>query len=307
MDLTVCVTGAGGFIGSAVVAALHAEGARIRALTGPPGVPPASLPDGVDLLHCDILDAESLRMPFKGADVIVHAAGLPSVRESFGLSAKYMSTHAVGTATVDEVMRAVGTRRIVYVSSAEVYGHSTLSRVAEDGPVEALSPYAAAKLGAEYVLQASARSFGTCGYILRPFSVYGPGQGRATVLGTILDQASRGNLVILEDLKPVRDYCYVGDLAEAIVAACRGEAVGMTTLNVGSGVGTSVGELAAAVGAALGRKLTVCERAMRERPAEAEIYRLVADIARIERELGWQPQHALSSGIARTVRAEGLV
>ncbi len=302
MSPTIVVTGGGGFIGSAVVERLHRGGARVRTLLGPPDAPAHAPPDGVECARFDIADVGALEALLVGSEIVVHAAGPPSVRDSFERPLEFVRAHVVGTAALLEAMRRTGVQRIVHVSSAEIYGRPRRSAVREDDPPEPRSPYGAAKLGAESLVRAAACSAGVRGYSLRPFSVYGRRMTPASLLGTIVAQTATDDDILVNDLTPVRDYCSVRDLADAVALACERDAVGVVPLNVASGVGTTVTELVRALGRALGRPLTVRERPGRRRPANVEITRLVADVHASADVLGWRASRTLEEGFADMLR-----
>jgi UDP-glucose 4-epimerase len=153
------------------------------------------------------------------ADAVIHLAGPPSVAASFDLPAEYARIHVGGTATVLDACRRLRIRRLVYLSSAEVYGQPQTNPVREDHPLEARSPYAAAKIGAEKFIESFAYSFALQSVILRPFSVYGAGLCSQSLIGAILHQARHGDSVRLATLAPIRDYCHVKDVATAILLA----------------------------------------------------------------------------------------
>jgi len=207
--------GANGFVGSAVLHALIRSGVTPLALCGP-SVSPRPIPDGIKSLSCDLTDAEGLKTWISTLDVIIHAAGPPSVQRSFEMPEEYVRVHVQGTAAVLRACHESKVRRLVYISSAEVYGRPRVNPVPESHRLQARSPYAAAKIGAERMIEAYAESFGLEAVILRPFSIYGPNSTPESLLGTIIAMAHGGS-VRLRDLRPVRDYCYVGDLAKAVV------------------------------------------------------------------------------------------
>jgi nucleoside-diphosphate-sugar epimerase len=304
----VLVTGAGGFVGAAVLAGGLRAGDELRAHTGPGTSIQADGAADLPSVSCDITDAESLAPLVAGVDAVVHLAGPPSVAASFADPTGFLRAHVLGTATVARLCRAHSVKRMVYVSSAEVYGvPSPPGRpVSEDAPTAPRSPYAAAKVGAEAVLGAAARSGELEAVVLRPFSVYGPGMRPTSVLGTIVEQvlrARRETRVVVHDLRPVRDYCHVDDVAAAVWRACAAPAAGaIRTYNVGTGRGTSVAELAAVVMAAASRTGPIVEGGPADRPAACDIPALVADVDRARSELGWTAETMLEAGLRQVLR-----
>lgn len=290
------MTGAGGFIGGAVVRALAARGDDVVAHVGPPGCGLQAPPEAVASLELDVGNAGELAPLLRGCDAVVHLAGPAAVAPSFADPDGYLRAHALGTAALVRAAAAASVRRFVYVSSAETYGRADAERVREDAPLRPRSPYAAAKVAAEAAVGVAARTGGPSAVVLRPFSVYGPGQRAASLLALIVERATNGDVVEVRDLAPVRDYVHVDDVARAAVLACDATVDEIAFANVGTGTGTSVAELAAAVLAALG-----LDKPVRELGAErgaAEIFRLVADPARARDVLGWSARIALRDGIA---------
>jgi len=299
---TVLVTGAGGFIGSRVVKALLHCGARVRALIGPAAQHGQRLDVGsLENVTADISDIAAIEQITKGVHTVVHMAGPPSVASSFDHPTAFAQTHVVGTATILDCCRKARITRFVYISSAEVYGRPRSDVVTENHPIAPRSPYGAAKAGAEHFVHVFSMNFGISSVIVRPFSVYGPGATSNGVVPTILRMAQCEEMVVLRDLAPVRDYCFVDDVADAIVRACTALMAGVATINVGSGIGVSVGELARTVLRVVGRSIPIREDRRINRPSNSENYRLIADRKRAAELLGWQPKTDLETGIQRSL------
>lgn len=288
--MAVLVTGAGGFIGRAVLRALDRSGAKTLALLGPDdeGTPVAGL-----TFRGDVRDPELVSRAVQHASALIHLAGPASVAESFANPSLYASVHVEGSRRVFEAARRWSLERAVLVSSAEVYGQPDLQPVSETARPAPRSPYAEAKLGAEIAAQAVMPGRTT---IVRPFSVYGPGMRRGSVLGRILDQTAAGGPVRLQTLEPVRDYVHVDDLA-ALICLCLGSRQpGPDIVNGCSGQGISVG--------ALGR-LTVeiagaggpVETTGSEPPRTTDIQRLVGDPS-VALARGWPGARPLRQGLA---------
>ena len=320
------VTGAGGFIGSALVRRLVAEGVEVHALLGPddaqvivPGVGVEG-GKGVRTLRGEIDRPDCLRALLDGVDVVFHLAGPASVASSFAAPAEFARIHGTGTAALLAACERARVQHVIYLSSAEVYGRPVRNPIDETHRLQACSPYAAAKLAAEHFLEAYHLSHGLAVTVLRPFSVYGPRQSPHGLVAVILRQLDRGE-IRLADLRPVRDFCFVDDVVDAAVRAAGAGLLSAAAiedswwlrrkpappsswhlvLNVGSGVGTSVEALARLVVRVHGSDARVVGGGAADRPEAGLILQRVADTSRIRSLLGWEAQTSLEAGLHRTL------
>jgi nucleoside-diphosphate-sugar epimerase len=187
--------------------------------------------------------------------------------------------------------------KLVYISSAEVYGAAAVELVEETQPRRPRSPYGVAKASAEMFIESILAGSATSAAILRPFSIYGPGGDPEALVPTVMRQARSADRIELFDLQPIRDYCYVTDVAAAIVLAIHAELSGVTVLNLGSGEGLSVRSLAETALAVAGRTVPIVQSTSSDRPRASNIERLVADRRRALAVLGWQPRICLLEGL----------
>lgn len=296
------LVGANGFIGSAILMSLRHSGIAPRVHCGPTEVAPP-LAGGNEYDGFDLADKNRVESWVSGLDVVIHAAGPPSVRRSFEMAEDYVRIHIQGTATLLGACRRARVRRVVYISSAEVYGRPRANPVAETHRLQARSPYAASKIGAEKFVESHAESFGLEAVILRPFSIYGPRAHSESLLARIV-ATSKGGRIRVRDLRPVRDYCYVNDLAAAVLRACCIEVSGLRVFNIGSGKGTSVADFARLVVEAMGIDVPIEENSTDSRPESSEIFELVADITAARHVLGWIPETDLLRGLGLTLSAQ---
>jgi nucleoside-diphosphate-sugar epimerase len=297
----ITVTGAGGFLGPAAVEVLARSGARVQAITGPPNEP-GRIPTGAAYVaQADICDSTAIRTLVAGADVVVHLAGPASVAASFENPSRYVRLHTEGTSALLQACRAEGVRKLVYVSSAEVYGQPRQSPVSEDEPLSARSFYGAAKIGAEKLIEACVHAFELRAVILRPFSIYGPGASPESLIPRIIGMARRDVPVVLRDLRPVRDYCFVTDVAVAIARACAVQNRELDVFNIGTMQGTSVERVARLIFDALGMSGPIRDSGIRDRPGRSEINELIADNRRARELLGWEPTVPLEKGLRMTI------
>lgn len=301
------VTGAGGFIGSAVVRLLLDLGAEVRPLVHYRGDGGRGLldelagADDLDVRGGDVRDAEWVRRSIDGAEVVIHLAALVGIPYSYVAPRDVVDVNLGGTLNVLEAARHLGTARIVCTSTSEVYGSAQVVPIDERHPLNAQSPYAASKVAADQLALSYHRSFDVPVALARPFNTYGPGQSVRAVVPTVVRQALAGEVVRLGATSPTRDLNFVEDTAAGILAIARcDEAVG-TVLNIGSGVETSIGEVVQLVGSAIGRDLSVVMDEARVRPDKSEVDRLVADPSRLQQATGWSSTVTVSEGIARTV------
>jgi NAD dependent epimerase/dehydratase len=306
---TVLVTGAGGFIGSHLVETLLERGLRVRALvrytsTGTAGFlrqVPAPLREKLEVILGDIRDDRSVRQAVAGCQRIFHLAALIGIPYSYSAPDSYVAVNVQGTLNVLEAARDAGVERVVVTSTSEVYGTAQYTPIDEKHPLNAQSPYAATKVGADQLALSYHRAYGLPVSIVRPFNTYGPRQSARAIVPTIITQALTGDVVRLGRIDPVRDLVYVKDTVAGFVAvAGANECVGKVT-NLATGQGVSVGELVERIGKIVGRELRVIETAQRLRPDASEVFRLIGSAKQARELAGWQPAASLDAGLRNTV------
>lgn len=306
------VTGAEGFIGSHLVEALVASGARVRAMVlynsfGSRGWLDALDPEilaSVDAVMGDVRDPRATRDFIGDADVVYHLAALIAIPYSYHAPHSYLETNAGGTMNVLEAVRALETPRMVHTSTSEVYGTALRVPIDEDHPLQAQSPYSATKVAADKLAESYHASFDLPVVTLRPFNTYGPRQSTRAVIPTIITQlAADQGAVSLGALDPTRDLTYVGDTAQAFMAVASApiESVAGRVFNAGSGTEHSIGDVARLIASKMQRPLALTQGAERLRPQRSEVMRLVSDSTRIGELVGWSPEHSLESGLDETI------
>ncbi|MDQ2775372.1 MAG: NAD-dependent epimerase/dehydratase family protein [Acidobacteriota bacterium] len=298
--LKVAVTGANGFVGSAITMQLVAAGATVKALHGP-GPAAEFQHKYCTVLRGDISDESILHELLDSTDVVIHVAGPPSVAASFERPADAVRIHVAGTASLLQASVRCGVRRVVYISSAEVYGCPETDFVREDHPLRPRSPYAAAKIGAEKLLEVYGLAFGMETLILRPFSVYGPGASPASVVSRVVALARQNAPMVLNELRPVRDFCFVGDVARAAVIGCTASCA-QAVFNIGTMQPTSILDLAQMALAVADSRERTLESSETDRPFQSQIMRLVSDNRHAREALQWQPIWSLEDGLRCMLR-----
>jgi NAD dependent epimerase/dehydratase len=312
MDLkkqTVLVTGAAGFIGSHLLEALVAKGANVRAFIrynsrsdrGWIDTMPASMTGKIEVIAGDIKDADAVRKAVKGCDVVFHLAALIGIPYSYVHPRNYVETNIIGTTNVLTAVMDHGVKRIVQVSTSEVYGTAQYVPIDENHPKVGQSPYSASKISADMLAESFYRSFGLPIVTVRPFNTYGPRQSLRAVIPTIISQLLVGNELKIGATSPTRDFTFVTDTAAGMMRCAEvDEAIGLT-INLGVGREISVGDLAALIVKLMGVKSALINDAERLRPPQSEVERLLSNNALAQSVLLWKPEIDLEEGLKRTI------
>jgi len=309
-NVRVLVTGAGGFIGSHLVEALVGAGARVRALVrytsrGSWGHLEQMAPvvrDSVEVVLGDVRDAQFMRQQVRGCDVVFHLAALIGIPYSYEAPESYLDTNVRGTLNVLQAAREMAVRRAVITSTSEVYGTARYAPIDEQHPLQAQSPYSASKIAADKLAESCYLSFAVPVVTVRPFNTYGPRQSGRAVIPTIVSQVLAGvDALRLGSLEPVRDLTYVEDTVRGFLRAGIAERAVGQVINLGTGQGVSIGDLAQTIMSIIGRKLPILADADRVRPPASEVQLLIAKTERAHSLLGWEAEVSLDEGLRRVV------
>ncbi|MCB9732030.1 MAG: NAD-dependent epimerase/dehydratase family protein [Deltaproteobacteria bacterium] len=305
--MRIVVTGGAGFIGSAAVVRLLARGDEVVVLDALAELPYAAAPKRENLawaaahgplraIHGDVRDPAALAAALPGADAVLHLAGLGSVPASRRLARLYHDVNVVGTASVLAGARAAGVGHVVVASSSTVYGDRADGPFREDDALApATSPYAASKRVMEAVCEAFARATPSVA-VVRPFAVYGPRLRPDLALCRFALAALAGApLPITGDLSAQRDWTYVDDVVDGLLAALDRRRAGLW--NLGAGAPRSLAEVVATLGELVGAELPVT----RLPPRPGDVALTWADRSRAVAELGLGPATELRVGLARTL------
>lgn len=308
-DISVLVTGAGGFIGSHLTERLVAEGARVRALVhynsrNDPGLLKL-LPEDtlvkLDLMPADLLDPFAVQHAVEGMDVVFHLGALISIPYSYRHPYHVAETNVMGTLNVLQACRDAGVRRLVHTSSSEVYGTALRVPIDEDHPLQGQSPYSASKIGADKLAESYFCAYELPVVTLRPFNTYGPRQSDRAVIPTIIAQALSQDVVHLGNLDARRDLTYVTDTVDGFMKVSEAANVEGKTYNLGAGSDITIGELAEKIIKLVGRSVKIEVDETRLRPEGSEVQRLLADNTLAKVDLGWEPRISLDEGLRQTI------
>jgi UDP-glucose 4-epimerase len=299
------ITGAAGFLGSALANYLALEGHQVRGLDDLSTGDPQALSPDVHFTRGDVNDRPKLWTLLQEVDCVYHLAARVSVQESLQYPREYNAVNVGGTVSLMEAMRDVGVRRVVMASSGAVYGDLAEQPLLESVHPNPRSPYAVSKVAAEYYIRTIGGLWGMETVCLRIFNTYGPGQhlppSHPPVVPHFLRQALRGGtLVVHGDGHQTRDYVYVDDVVSGMVAAATAPNINGLVINIGSGNETSIRELVKHVSEATGREAEVLYNSSQP----GGVSRMQADLSLATQKLNYKPSIKLNEGLRLTLQRD---
>lgn len=308
--MTVLVTGGAGYIGAHVVRLLQESG-RDLVVVDDLSTGDVTRLAGAELVRLDLADTASTAplvelMRSRRVDAVIHFAARKQVAESVGRPAWYYQQNVGATANLLLAMEAAAVGKLVFSSSAAVYGATDLAQVPETCPTDPVNPYGQTKLVGEWLVRAACRAWGLRAVALRYFNVAGagwPDLGDPVVMNLVsmvLERLTRGERPRVfgtdydtPDGSCVRDFVHVRDLADAHLSALehlRPDGCDWDVLNVGTGTGASVLEVVRLLTEVT--RLDVVPEVVARRPGDPAA--VVASVDRISSELGWRASHGLA-------------
>lgn len=279
---TVLITGSNGFIGRVLKERLFKTGYEVLEMNSSQDI---TMPESFLGFECEKIDH------------IFHLAGKTFVPDSWRDPVLFYHLNVLGTVNVIDFCRRHGIS-LTYVS-AYIYGQPQRLPICEDHPVIPNNPYAHSKFLAEEVCKFYSDQFGMSVVILRPFNVYGPGQGENFLIPLIIKQALEGNEIRLKELTSRRDWVYIDDLVDALVLSME-QSSGLKVYNIGSGHSVSVKEVIDTIQKIIGSAKPVVSESVQRKN---EIEDTVADITHAAEGFNWRPKTSFEEGIKKTIEA----
>jgi UDP-glucose 4-epimerase len=303
--MRVLITGGAGFLGVALANQLVAEGHTVLALDDLTAGDPRRLAPEVLLTRGDVRDVPKLWTLLQGVGCVYHLAARVRVPESIHYPSDYNQVNVGGTVALMEAMRDTGVRRVVFASSGALYGEQAHQPIDEQQTPNPNSPYGVSKIAAEYYVATLGALYDIETVSLRIFNAYGPGQelppSYPPVIPQLLKQAQAGgSLVIVGDGTQTRDFVFVDDVIDALMAASTATDVNRAVINVGSGQEISINELAGRVVRVTGKRVNVLHNLAQT----GGVSRLVADVHLAQQLLGWAPSTDLDRGLRLTLERD---
>jgi UDP-glucose 4-epimerase len=303
---TYLVTGGAGFIGSNLVDELLRRGHRVRVLdnfsTGREENV-AEFATRVDLIRADVRDEDAVDAAVKGVDYVLHQAALASVPRSIADPTANNQVNVQGTLNVLVAARRHSVKRVVYASSSSVYGDSDVLPKVETMTPNPKSPYAVAKLAAEYYCRVYGELHGLPTVSLRYFNVFGPRQDPNSQYSAVIPLFVKALLegkspVIYGDGEQSRDFTFISNVVNANLLACEAKITGARVYNIACGGRYTLNQLFAALRARIGNGPEPAYGP----PRPGDVKHSMAAIERIQDEIGYRVDVPFEEGIDRTVQ-----
>lgn len=296
MSLKTLVTGGAGFIGSNIAKALLEQGHQVIVYDNLSTGYRSNLLPQCEFVAGDVRDQELLKQSMQGIDVVFHLAASVGNTRSIEEPLFDSEVNLLGTIRVLEAVRSAGVSKVVYSSSAGIFGELKSLPINEDHPVMPDSPYGVSKLAAEKMCLAYSRLYGFQTICLRYFNVYGVNQrydAYGNVIPIFATQFLSGEpLRVFGDGNQTRDFVNVRDVARANLLAAQAN-VPSTAINIASGTAITINHLIELMGDVLGKKSAVeyCP------PRKGDVYHSCADVSAAKSILGYEPTVQIGDGL----------
>ena len=302
----ILITGAGGFIGSHLTEYLASQGHWVVGFVRYTSKGDAGWLkecDDYQIVQGDIRSQSDVMRAAEGCEYIIHLAAQIAIPWSYLSPHEFVSTNVTGTLNVLLAAKEFDVKRMITMSTSEIYGTAQYKPMDEKHPLVSQSPYAASKIASEKMAQAFHRSFDTPVVIVRPFNAYGPRQSNRAVIPSIILQALEGKTKIkLGSLTARRDFNYVTDLVESLVEVLFSDEGEGQEFNLCSGQSHSLSEIVSRVGTLMGMDLEAVLDDERVRPKNSEVNELLGD-GRLANDLFGLPSRAdIMVGLKQTIK-----
>jgi len=299
----VLVTGGAGFIGSTLVRQLLSKGYQVTVCDTLTTGTMANLPrhDALRFLPCDVTDVESIQSVVPGHNYVVHLAARAFIPVSYQFPTSIAETNALGSLNVFKACLDSEIKRIVHVSSSEVYGSAVYVPMDEQHPLNPRSTYAVSKLAADLWAQTMAFEHKLPVVVLRPFNVFGPRDTCPRFITEVIRQCFKAPVIQVGNVEPSRDFTYVEDSARAILLALEREESLGELINIGTERSQKMSEILEMIKKITGaEEKEVVHDGARLRPHDVPM--LMSSSAKASRVLGWKPEVDFHEGLQKTIQ-----
>lgn len=298
----VLVTGGGGFIPSHVVMRLLKEGANVYVVTKYDSifdnVRLAPFWYKLNIIEADLRNLDSLRLIARAKPhIIYHMAAYNHVGDSFNHVSETLHCNHIATANLLDAYKDF--EKFVYISTSEIYGYQKVVPFHEDMTPLPISPYAVGKYSGELYSRMMHHVYGLPIAIARPFNTFGPYQSPRAVIGEMIIKCLRGQEILATKGKQTREFNYVDNIVDGLMAIGKSEASVGEVINISSGHEISIEDLITMIHRLTSSKATLRLGALPYRPTE--IWRMYGDNKKAQALLHWQPKISFEAGIEKTI------
>ena len=309
--MKILVTGACGFIGSHLVEELVRKNFKVKAFTfynarGSNGwldTIDKKILNEIEIVSGDIRDSEFLNNNSKNINAIFHLAALIGIPYSYHAAKSYIETNIIGTYNVLNAAKINNVSKTIVTSTSEVYGTAESVPILESHSLNAQSPYAASKIGADQLSLSFNKSFDLPVTIIRPFNTFGPRQSARAIIPTIITQLLKNKKQIkLGNLTPTRDFTYVSDTVDAFMKTLKNNSISGETINIGNKFEISIKDILKIFQDDFDFEFTVKIDKKRVRAKNSEVYRLYASNQKAKKLLKWTPKYQGKSGFKESLK-----
>jgi nucleoside-diphosphate-sugar epimerase len=292
--MNILLTGATGFLGSALLNRLQKDGHTVTGISEhgnqQKGILAISLLDEKAVF--DIVQATC-------PDIIFHVGAFVDLSREYRVAKECLKTNTIGTLILLEAAKKANVVKMVFASTEEVYGNGP-TPYTEDQILNPPSPYAVSKIAAESLLTLYAQENRMSGYIFRIGTMYGADQQKNKFISTLVRQAKTNQEIRIPNAQNQRDYIYVDDVVAAFMQALvLSEKVPLEVINIGSGVATSMAQFVDSIKETVQSHSVIIDGGVALRPNESPYW--LMDISKAKRILRWEPKITLEVGIAKMI------
>ena len=305
--MRILITGGAGFIGSHLANRLQQSGHSVRVIDDLSSGEPTVLAQGINFNRGDVRDVPKLWSLLKGVELVYHLAASVSVPASILYPREYNDVNVGGTVCLLEACRDVGIKRLIFASSATVYGNQLVQPVRESIEPRPTVPYAVSKLAAEHYIFTLGRLSNFETVALRIFNAYGPGQPLPPTHAPVIPQfvqaiMGKGSVLVNGNGEQTRDFVYIDDVVDALISAGTANGVDGQVINVGSGEEISINGLIGKISTIADLKANV----LYNTDVAGGLARLVADLSKARQLLKYSPHTSLDVGLSRLFEQDPL-
>lgn len=298
--MRILVTGGAGFVGSHVTRLLLDNGYQVTALDNLSTGKESSVDKRAKFIKADIKDSKKVKEALEGMDAVIHMAGLIVVTESVKDPIKYCENNVVGTVSLLEAMRKANVKKIIFSSSACVYGTPDNLPIKEDAPIKPDNPYGSSKASIETFLQTYSAIHGFDSIILRYFNPYGPGEQHSpethAIPNFIKATLSKEPIPLYWKGEQIRDFIYIEDLARAHIDVLGQK--GYQVFNIGTEKGIKVKDVVTEIFKIAGYEVPIKDLGKRS----GDVHANYASSEKLKNITGWQAKVSLAQGLRQTIK-----